>query len=114
MWPRSGRRRLSSGTTSPPNLNMPTKTTGLFTLNPTVPFPFMNTESATQFEYPESRAVSARLSKVKKSLVRRFADEFSGRLPLALIRRAVEEADVLARATGYPHLVLPVLAEETV
>jgi len=74
----------------------------------------MNTESATQFEYPESRAVSARLSKVKKSLVRRFADEFSGRLPLALIRRAVEEADVLARATGYPHLVLPVLAEETV
>ena len=74
----------------------------------------MNTESATQFEYPESRAVSARLSKVKKSLVRRFADEFSGRLPLALIRRAVEEADALARATGYPHLVLPVLAEETV
>ena len=74
----------------------------------------MNTESATQFEYPESRAVSARLSKVKKSLVRRFADEFSGRLPLTLIRRAVEEADALARATGYPHLVLPVLAEETV
>jgi len=74
----------------------------------------MNTESATQFEYPESRAVSARLTKVKKSLVRRFADEFSGRLPLALIRRAVEEADALARATGYPHLVLPVLAEETV
>lgn len=74
----------------------------------------MNTESSTQFVYPESRAVSSRLSKVKKSLIRRFSDEFSGRLPLALIRRAVEEADALARATGYPHLVLPVLAEETV
>ena len=74
----------------------------------------MKTESTTPFLLPEPGALSAKLHKVKNALVRRLSEEFSGRLPLALIRRAVEEADELAHSTGYPHLVLPLLAEETV
>ena len=73
----------------------------------------MNTAS-TQLLPHHSRALSARLTSLKKSLVRRFSDEFSDRLPLALIRRAVDEADELAHSTGFPHLVFPLLAEETV
>ena len=74
----------------------------------------MKTESTTPSLLSEPGTLSAKLQKVKKALVRRFSEEFSGRLPLALIRRAVEEADELAQSTGYPHLVLPLLAEETV
>ena len=74
----------------------------------------MKPATASQFVFASNRAVSRRLSEVKKALIRRLEKEFSNRLPLALIRRAVDEADELAHETGYPHLVLPLLAEETV
>jgi len=35
-------------------------------------------------------------------------------MPLATIRRAIDEAAELARSTDFPHLFLPVLAEEKV
>lgn len=58
--------------------------------------------------------INARLNQVKKALSRRFATEFQGRLPLPVIRRAVDEAEQVAHSTGIPHLVFPLLAEETV
>jgi hypothetical protein len=70
--------------------------------------------ASTQVLGQYSRTLPARVNQLKKSLVRRFTDEFSDRMPLALIRRAVDEADELAQSTGFPHLVLPLLAEETV
>ena len=37
---------------------------------------------------------------------------YSGELPLAEMHRVFCEVEQLAEATGFPHLVLPVLAEE--
>jgi hypothetical protein len=74
----------------------------------------MTTASATQLSAPGNGVLSARLAQVKKSLVRRLSHDFSDRLPVALIRRAIDEAEELAHSTGFPHLVLPLLAEETV
>jgi hypothetical protein len=55
----------------------------------------------------------AKLEALKTNLVHRFTAEFSG-VQAYLVRRAVEEADDLAAATGVPFLVLPALAEEKV
>jgi hypothetical protein len=74
----------------------------------------MKTATPIQFNSLDRRVVSAKLSGVKKKLVRRFSAEFSDRIPIAVIHRAIDEADELAHNTGFPHLVLPLLAEETV
>jgi len=74
----------------------------------------MKTASATQPSVPDPRIIASKLTNVKKSLVQELSREFADRLPLALIRRAIDEEDELAHSTGYPHLVLPLLAEETV
>lgn len=58
--------------------------------------------------------INTKLNQVKKTLRRRFAAEFEGLLPLAVIRRAVDEAEQIAHGTGIPHLVFPLLAEEIV
>jgi len=60
-----------------------------------------------------SNACRAKLEALKTNLVHRLTAEFSG-LQSFLVRRAVEEADDLASATGVPFLVLPTLAEEKV
>jgi len=60
------------------------------------------------------QSITRQLNQVKKTLRRRFAQEFQGLLPLAVVRRAVDEAEQLAHSTGFPHLVFPLLAEETV
>lgn len=51
---------------------------------------------------------------LKKNVGSRLTREFQSQLPAALIRRAVDEAEHLARDTGFPHLFLPELAAEQV
>lgn len=60
-----------------------------------------------------SNVCRAKLEELKTDLVHRFTSEFAG-VQSYLVRRAVEEADDLASATGLPFLVLPGLAEEKV
>jgi len=51
---------------------------------------------------------------LKKSVSVQLTREFRTKLPTALIKRAVDEAEDLARDTGFPHLFLPELAAEQV
>ena len=60
-----------------------------------------------------SAACSAKLQAHKDKLVQRFASEFS-ELKNYLVRQAVEDAHSLASLTAFPHLLLPVLAEEKI
>jgi hypothetical protein len=73
----------------------------------------MKTISRTQLTLDNLPDSSTMLGLLKTTLVRRFTNEFSD-LSTAIIRRAVEEADTVAQSTGFPHLVLPLLAEEYV
>jgi hypothetical protein len=50
-----------------------------------------------------------------KAVVRRkLMEQFTPVLPVALIKRAVDEAVLTAESTGFPQLFFPVLAEEQV
>ena len=49
---------------------------------------------------------------LKRSVNARLTQQFRAQLPAALIRRAVDEAELLARSTDFPHLFLPELAAE--
>jgi len=51
---------------------------------------------------------------LKASVRRKLMSEFTPALPVALIRRAVDEAVLTAESTGFPHLFFPILAEEQV
>jgi hypothetical protein len=51
---------------------------------------------------------------LKKSVSVKLTREFRSRLPAALVQRAVDEAEELARGSGFPHLFLPELAAEQV
>lgn len=51
---------------------------------------------------------------LKKSVSVQLTRQFRTQLPAALIQRAVDEAEELARGTGFPHLFLPELAAEQV
>ncbi len=51
---------------------------------------------------------------LKETVGRWLAAEYARCVPVALIRRAVDEAEELARTTEFPHLFLPGLAEEKV
>lgn len=61
-----------------------------------------------------TRSLSAQLLHVKKNVTRQLTRRFETRLPIAVIRRGVDEAEQIAQRTGFPHLVFPVLAEEIV
>jgi hypothetical protein len=54
------------------------------------------------------------LDRMKKTLGRRLTNELQHVLPPAVIRRALDEAEQTAIESGFPHLVFPLLAEETV
>jgi hypothetical protein len=58
------------------------------------------------------RAISTRLHQLKKSVHRTIARRAS--MPEVLLRRALDEAAETAESTGFPLLVFPLLAEETV
>lgn len=51
---------------------------------------------------------------LKKSVSVSLTREFRSQMPAVLIHRAVEEAEQVARETGFPHLFLPELAAEQV
>ena len=55
-----------------------------------------------------------RVHQLKKSVRRNLVARFGETLPVALVRRAVDEAEQLAHTTGFPQLVFPLLAEEMV
>ena len=61
-----------------------------------------------------SRALSARLHQLKKSVHRTLSRRVSASIPDTLLRRALDEAAETAESTGFPLLVFPLLAEETV
>jgi hypothetical protein len=62
----------------------------------------------------EVRPISTRFHQLRMNLRRRFACEFEGAIPPALIRRALDEAEEVALQTGFPHLFFPELASEQV
>ena len=51
---------------------------------------------------------------LKKTVSRQLTRQFRSCLPAALVQRAVDEAEAVARETGFPHLFLPELAAEQV
>jgi hypothetical protein len=51
---------------------------------------------------------------LKKTVNARLTRQFRPQLPAVLIRRAVDEAEQIARGTEFPHLFLPELAAEQV
>jgi hypothetical protein len=61
-----------------------------------------------------ARAISTRLHQLKKSIHRTFARRVNASMPDVLLRRALDEAAETAESTGFPLLVFPLLAEETV
>jgi hypothetical protein len=70
--------------------------------------------NSTQAHAALSEAVESRLSNQIESVKRRVFNEFQGVLSanVQLLRLALFEADVLARQTGIPELVFPLLASE--
>jgi len=61
-----------------------------------------------------ARAVSTRLHQLKKSVHRTLSRRVNSAVPDVLLRRALDEAAETAESTGFPLLVFPLLAEETV
>jgi hypothetical protein len=60
------------------------------------------------------RAISTRLHQLKKSVHRTLSRRVSASMPDVLLRRALNNAAETAQSTGFPLLVFPLLAEETV
>jgi len=58
--------------------------------------------------------IGTRFHQLKMSLRRRLASRYGHDMPLSLIRRAVDEAEQVALASGFPHLFFPELADEQV
>jgi hypothetical protein len=61
-----------------------------------------------------ARATSTRLHQLKKSIHRTIARRVHASVPDVLLRRALDQAAETAESTGFPLLVFPLLAEETV
>jgi hypothetical protein len=75
----------------------------------------MKIANMTSIASPKSgRTHSIRLNQLKKTVRRKLVTRFGETLPVALVRRTVDEAEQLAHATGFPQLVFPLLAEEMV
>jgi hypothetical protein len=51
---------------------------------------------------------------LKRSVTARLSREFGEMLPAPLVRRVVEEAEYVARETGFTDLFFPAVAEEKV
>jgi hypothetical protein len=73
-----------------------------------------STNQETHAALTLSGAVRARISNQIESVKRQVFTEFKGALEAneQLLRLALSEADVLARQTGFPQLVFPLLATE--
>lgn len=64
--------------------------------------------------HSESISTGQRFHQMKMSLRRRLASDYDHEVPLPLIRRAMDEAERMALASGFPHLFFPELASEQV
>jgi hypothetical protein len=51
---------------------------------------------------------------LKRTVAARLNREFGETLPLPLFRRALDEAEIAAHASGFPDLFFPALAEEKI
>lgn len=51
---------------------------------------------------------------LKRTVTARLNREFGEQLPQPLFRRAIDDAESVAHATGFPNLFFPALAEEKV
>ena len=51
---------------------------------------------------------------LKKTVSQRLTREFRQCVPVVVIRRAINDAEEVARSTDFPHLFFPALAEEKV
>src|SRR4051812_5416393 len=60
----------------------------------------------------ESLPLGQRFHQLKMSLRRKLARDFGHDVPLSLVRRALDEAEQTALASGFPHLFFPELAAE--
>jgi hypothetical protein len=67
-----------------------------------------------QFRLGSVTSLADLVGGVKKTVNARLARQFRAQLPAALVRRAVDEAEQIARETEFPHLFLPELAAEQV
>jgi hypothetical protein len=61
-----------------------------------------------------AHAISMRLHQLKKSVHRTLSRRVNSSMSDVLLRRALDEAAETAESTGFPLLVFPLLAEETV
>jgi hypothetical protein len=77
------------------------------------PIKSMNTTTIRFASPTAAPSATTRYSQLKKSVEQRLARELRHVIPPASIRRAINEASDLAERTGFPLLVFPVLAEET-
>ena len=59
-------------------------------------------------------SLCASLNRLKKSVGQRLIREFRQDVPVALIQRALADAEETACDTEFPHLFYPLLAEEKV
>jgi hypothetical protein len=58
--------------------------------------------------------VDSAVASLRNAVSGRLACEYAAGMPISLLRRALNDAEDLARGTGFPHLFFPLLAEEKV
>jgi hypothetical protein len=75
----------------------------------------MNSHPRSHLQRPYSLDSLAPLTGVlKRTVTARLTRDFADHLPHSLLRRAMEEAESVARSTGFTDLFFPALAEEKV
>ena len=73
----------------------------------------MNNLSRSHLQRPTPEACPTPVTGIlKRSVAARLTRELGEQLPLPLFRRVLDEAEVVAHATGFPDLFFPALAEE--
>lgn len=69
---------------------------------------------ATTLRHASIDSLADLIGCLKKTVSVRLTREFRSQMPAALIHRAVDEAEQVAKESGFPHLFLPELAAEQV
>lgn len=75
----------------------------------------MNSHPRSHLQRPSSiTSLSPLTGVLKRTVTARLSREFGDMLPEPLVRRVVEEAEYVARESGFPNLFFPAVAEEKV
>ena len=75
----------------------------------------MNNHFRSHLQRPTTDgAVTPIVGTLKRTVTARLTREFGEQMPSPLFRRALDDAESVARSTGFPNLFFPALAEETV